>query len=313
MTVEIPIVDIGPLIDGTDPEAVAEGLRRASHEVGFIYISGHGLDVSRLDEVRDTALSFFRAGAEDKAGVTINEHHRGWLAPGQSRMETDDKPDLKESFVWGSEGSGGPDSHPLQGPNRWPEDVPELAESAQWFSSSADAVARVVLRGFAIGLGLEADHFVATSDDPLSRASFAYYPPQADDSADDEFGVAPHTDFGVLTILRQDEVGGLEVQTADGEWIAAPPVPDTLVVNVGDLLDRWTNGYYRSTPHRVINSSGQERLSLVYAFDPNAETMIDATTVLPQQQPAFPPITAGDYLIKRFARSFDYRNADEPA
>ena len=125
---------------------------------------------------------------------------------------------------------------------------------------------------------------------------------------DDQYGVGPHTDFGVLTVLCQDDVGGLQVQDVNGEWIQAPPVPGTLVINVADLLSRWTDGEYKSTPHRVINSSGRERLSLVLAFDPDPNTMIDSRDVFGKDHPAKePPITCGDYLIWRFNKAFSYR------
>ena len=128
----------------------------------------------------------------------------------------------------------------------------------------------------------------------------------------DQFGVGPHTDFGVLTVLCQDDVGGLQVQDAAGEWVNAPPIPGTLVINVGDLLARWTNDVYRSTPHRVVNSSGTERLSLVLAYDPEPLTMIDPRALFGADvETSYDPVTCGDYLIRRFAKSFAYRH-DKP-
>jgi len=173
-------------------------------------------------------------------------------------------------------------------------------------------VARCLLQGFALGLGLERQFFLRTSDQPMSRAAFTYYPPQDAALGQNQFGVAPHTDFGVLTVLCQDDVGGLQVQHADGTWFEAPPVPGSLVVNVGDLLARWTNGVYRSTPHRVVNSSGRERLSLVLAFDPDPQTLVDAGQVFPGQAPASEPVTCGDYLQWRFGKAFDYRAQPAP-
>ena len=168
------------------------------------------------------------------------------------------------------------------------------------------------MRGFALGLNLEENFFLKTSDRPLSRASFVYYPQQPESMGDQQFGVGPHTDFGVLTVLAQDNVGGLQVQDVKGQWIEAPPIADTLIVNVADLLARWTNGEYKSTPHRVVNSSGRERLSLVLAFDPNPETMIDAKEVFgADYETKEEPITCGDYLNWRFDKAFSYRkNSD---
>jgi len=116
-------------------------------------------------------------------------------------------------------------------------------------------------RGIAVSLGLDADHFVQRCERPLSRASYVFYPPQPEHSTD--FGVAPHTDFGTLTVLCQDDIGGLEIENAGGDWVPAAPIEGTLIVNVGDLLARWTGGAFRSASHRVINRSSRPRLSLV--------------------------------------------------
>ena len=159
-----------------------------------------------------------------------------------------------------------------------------------------------------MGLGLPDETFLHGRRAPLSRGAFTYYPPCEAEAAANQFGVAPHTDFGVLTVLCQDHVGGLEVQGYDGTWIAAPPVDGSLVINVGDLLARWSNDKFRSTPHRVINRSGRERLSLVLAYDPDFETLIDpAVACAAGEKPRYEPITCGDYLTWRFGRSFDYR------
>lgn len=310
-TALIPLIDIGPLRDGADPGAVAEALHRASHEVGFIYVVNHGIDTAFLDATRATALDFFRRPLGDKLAIAISDKHRGFLRIGAARMDEGARPDLKESFVWGLEDEHGraPDDHALRGDNRWPQDMPQLRSAAMRFLHEADRVARHLLEGFALGLGLERQFFLRTSSQPMSRAAFTYYPPQDASLGPNQFGVAPHTDFGVLTVLCQDEVGGLQVQHADGSWVEAPPIPGSLVINVGDLLSRWTNGVYRSTPHRVVNASGRERLSLVLAFDPDPATCIDARGVFPDREPVEPAIACGDYLSWRFGKSFDYRNA----
>lgn len=309
---EIPVIDIAALRDGSDPSAVAAELRRAAVEVGFIYVENHGVAEAVFDRARTAALDFFRAPAADKDRVTINRHHRGYLRVGAAKMTEGAKADLKESFVWGLE-SDGPGLEQIEGnrflaPNQWPDFMPDLQADIYPFFETAQACAIDLLRGFALGSGLSGDSFVKTVDRPISRASITYYPPQAEELGEDQFGVAPHTDFGVLTILRQDEVGGLQVQSLDGEWLTAHPIPGTLVVNVGDLLERWTNGVFRSTPHRVVNSSGRERLSLVCAFDPNFETLVDPAIVCGEgETPKYEPITCGDYLTWRMDRSFAYK------
>ena len=305
----IPVIDIGPLRDGSDPKRVAQALHRASHDVGFLYVANHGIDASILSEAHTQAMAFFRQPEPRKQSVAISSRHRGFLAQGTARMHDGARPDRKESFVWGYEDAAGhtPEDHALRGANRWPAAMPLLRQSALAFSEQADQVARHLLRGFAIGLGLAPEFFLTRSERPMSRAASVYYPPQTASVGDAGYGVAPHTDFGVLTVLCQDDVGGLEVQDAKGVWVEAPPIAGTLVVNVGDLLARWTRNVYRSTPHRVVNRSGRERLSLVLAFDPDPDTLVDPKQVFGNADPHDEPITCGDYLEWRFGQSFAYR------
>jgi len=306
----IPVVDITPLRDGSDAQAVANALHAASQGLGFIYIKGHGIPDAVLDNARQSALKFFRSSLSEKNSVKISSSHRGWLAMGGAKMQDDAPSDLKESLVWGYEGRAGEflDDHPLRGVNRWPEQQPALPLHAMAWFHAAHEVAHQLLRGFALGLGLKENFFVQQADKPLSRASSVYYPAQPEDLGPEQFGVGAHTDFGVLTVLCQDDTGGLQVQDINGEWLEAPPLADALIINVGDLLSRWTDGAYKSTPHRVVNSSGRERLSLVLAFDPEPDTLIDARAVFGADHTVSePPISCGDYLLWRFEKAFSYR------
>ena len=313
----IPVIDITPLRDGSRPQRVASALLKASREVGFIYVAGHGIPRPVIDRARAVADAFFSAPPQEKARYKTSEHHRGWLACGDSRMHDEAAADLKESYIWGYQDEAGhsPTDHPLRGPNVWPDFVPGMPGCAMAYFHHADRVARYLLHGFALGLGLDAGFFLRTCRRPLSRATFVYYPDQPADLGGNVFGVSPHTDFGLLTVLCQDEVGGLQVQHCSGDWIEAPPIENTLVVNVGDLLARWTAGALRSTPHRVVNRSGKRRLSLVLAFDPEPETRVDAAEIPGTERAGrLPPITVGDYLIWRFGRAFAYRQPpDAPA
>lgn len=307
---QIPVVDMTSLANGEDPDSVATALHAASQNLGFIYVRAHGIPEQVIAESRAAAYAFFRQSDQTKSSVLISPHHRGWLKPGASKMDDDANVDLKESFIWGYQDANGhtPNDHPLRGPNQWPSTVPVMEKAAMAYFRAAHEVAYLLMRGFARGLQLPDDFFLRTCTRPLSRASFVYYPPQAESLGENQFGVAPHTDFGVLTVLCQDSVGGLQVQDRDGNWIHAPPIEGTLVVNVGDLLCRWTGGEYKSTPHRVINTSGQERLSLVLAFDPDPDTVIDANDI-PGLSTDEEAITCGDYLQWRFAKAFSYRQA----
>ena len=314
---EVPIIDVAPLRDGTDPSGVGAELARAATEVGFLYVRNHGVEDALVEGARRVGFEFFRMPEDAKREVGTNQFHHGYLKPGSTKMYDDARVDLKESFNWGVEldeparGERDPaeaSANPLLGPNVWPAAMPALKAGVYPYFEAASACAEDLLRGFALGAGLDADHFIRLRDRPVSRGSLQYYPPQPQGAEEDQFGVAPHTDFGVLTVLCQDQIGGLQIQQRNGEWAAMPPIPGTLVVNIGDLLERWSNRRYRSTVHRVINSSGRERLSLVLAYDPNFETLVDPRAFCAEGEPTHDePITCGDYLLWRFRKAFSYR------
>lgn len=306
----IPVIDITPLRDDSGAKAVAQALHSASQGLGFIYIKGHGIPEEAIAQARHTAFRFFALDGSKKEKVHVTSKHRGWLGRGGAKMQDDAKTDLKESFIWGMQDVNGdcPDDHPLRGANNWPDFMPELEAHAMAYFDHAHEVAHHLMRGFALGLDLDENFFLRTASQPMSRASFVYYPEQPEAAGEEQFGVGPHTDFGTLTVLCQDDVGGLQVQDINGDWIHAPPIDGTLIVNVADLLSRWTAGAYKSTPHRVVNSSGRKRLSLVLAFDPNPDTLIDSREIYgPEYEAKEPPITCGDYLNWRFAKAFSYR------
>ncbi len=306
----IPVVDITPLRDGSNPKQVADALHSASQNLGFIYIKGHGIPESVIEAARSCAYSFFHGSSDDKATVTVSSAHRGWLKQGGAKMQDDAKSDLKESYIWGYQDKDGttPQDHTLRGTNQWPSFVPEMQNNSMEYFRQAHEVAHHLMRGFAIGLDLDENFFLRTSSKPLSRASYVYYPEQPESLGDEQFGVGPHTDFGVLTVLCQDNVGGLQVKDLAGDWIHAPPIEGTLIINVADLLARWTDGAYKSTMHRVVNTSGRERMSLVLAFDPDPETMIDAREIFGANHKAQnEAISCGDYLNWRFEKAFSYR------
>ena len=243
----IPVVDIQPLRDGSDPEGVAKLLHAASQSLGFIYIKGHGIPNEVIENARSCAYEFFDQPENIKNKVKVTAKHRGWLGHGGAKMKDDAKADLKESFIWGIEGDSHqlPLDHDLRGDNIWPNELPELPQKAMAYFQHAHQVAHHLMRGFALGLNLKEDFFLKTASRPLSRASFVYYPAQPAHLGSSQFGVGPHTDFGVLTVLCQDSVGGLQVEDVNGDWLQAPPIEGTLIVNVADLLSRWTDGAYK--------------------------------------------------------------------
>ena len=243
---QIPVIDVGPLLsaDREKWRAVARALLKASSEVGFFYVSNHGVAAETIAAADKAARDFFARPLEEKLAVAINRHHHGFLRRGEAKMYDTARADLKESFVWGLETEKGDperESNLFLGPNRWPSDMPALRPALYPFYLGMTECAKRLARAFALSLDLPEDFFVGSCRKPISRSAIIYYPPQPPDLGHEQFGVAPHTDYGCMTLLWQDEIGGLEVQGLDGEWVTAHPLPGTLVVNIGDLLARWTN------------------------------------------------------------------------
>jgi isopenicillin N synthase-like dioxygenase len=309
----IPVIDMAPL-GGADRAAIAatgRALQAAAERVGFFYVRNHGVAPDLIARVYAESRRFFALPAAAKEGVRINALHRGFIQVGAARMYEQARVDLKESFIWGPElGPDDPDvaaGRPLMGPNQWPEAMPELAPILTAYSDAVMDCGRRLLRGFAVSLGLDPDFFRPRFAKPLARCSLIYYPPQPAESGAEQFGVAPHTDYGGLTLLSQDDTGGLQVRARSGDWVTALPIADTFVVNIGDLMARWTNDRFVSTPHRVVNSSGRARYSVGVFFDPAFDTVIDPGELRPGAAPLYPPVTSGDYIVGRLDKAFSYR------
>ena len=293
----LPVVDIAPMLDGANPDArqrVAAGIGEACRAHGFFYIAGHGIDDALQAGLRDASRAFFVLPEAEKMRVQMLHGGRAWRGyfPVGGEL-TSGRPDLKEGLYFGTELP--PDDArvragwPLHGANLWPAAVPALRAAVLDYMAAASRAAQAVLAAVALSLGLEEDwfrrHYTA---DPTLLFRIFRYPPQP--AGDDGWGVGEHTDYGLLTLLLQDEVPGLQVRTPQG-WLDAPPLPGTLVCNIGDMLDRLTGGAYRSTPHRVRNASGRERFSFPLFFDPDFTARV---TPLPQHARIDPDRVAAD-------------------
>ena len=306
----IPVIDIERLDGGTpgDMRAVAGEMVGAALATGFFYVRGHGIEQALIDAVFAQSRAFFMAPIAEKQKVTVNPWHRGFIRAGEAKMYQGSRPDLKESYIWGLDSATArsePDGFGTP-PNQWSEFLPEMRPVLNRYFEAVNQVGWRLLGAFATALDIPADSFTSSIARPTSRGSIIYYPPQPPDIGEDQFGVAPHTDWGCLTLLYQDQTGGLEVRGRDGQWVAAAPIAGTYVVNVGDLLARWTNDRFRSTQHRVVNRSGRERLSCAVFVDPDRDTVI-APVVAAGEAPRYEPVTCGDYVRSRFDAAFAYR------
>ena len=272
MVQRLPVVDVSPLLSGSEParRAVAADIGAACRDLGFFYASGHAIAPATLDQLAAASQRFFALPHEIKLKISMARGGRAWRGffPVGGEL-TSGKPDIKEGLYFGEE--LGPDDPrvkaglPLHGANLFPDDVPELGPLVVQFMRDAERSAHAIMEGIALSLGLEAQYFRrALTAQPTLLFRIFHYPAS---TANEGWGVGEHTDYGLLTLLAQDDIGGLQVKTPNG-WIEAPPIPGTLVCNIGDMLDRLTGGAYRSTPHRVLNASGRSRLSFPFFFDP---------------------------------------------
>jgi isopenicillin N synthase-like dioxygenase len=310
----IPVIDLGGVRrhDAASLRQAAAAIRAACTTVGFFYIHNHGVPGHILERVTDAAREFFAHPAEVKQRVKVNTRHRGFHAIGGATMYQASKPDYKEFFGIGLEL---PESDPsvvageaLRGPNNWPDFMPALRPALYGFYEAIGACGADLLRAVAVSLDVPEDFFASRYQKRMQRTQMVYYPPQPANAGADQFGVAPHTDYGCITLLWQDDVSGLQVRELGGQWIDAPPIADTLVVNVGDLLARWSNDRFRSTPHRVVNHSGRERYSIATFYDPTYGAMVDPRELnLEGAAPRYAPVSAGDYILGRINDTMAYR------
>ncbi|SEL06985.1 Isopenicillin N synthase [Variovorax sp. YR750] len=277
----LPLIDVSALVAGTaGRDAVAAQIGAACRAHGFFYVTGHGVDAALVKRLEDLSHRFFDLPEETKMRWRMALGGRAWRGffPLGGEL-TSGRPDWKEGLYLGSEL---PATHPLvqaktpvHGPNLFP-DVPGFRETILDYMEAVTQLGHRLMEGIALSLGLEAGYFAARyTADPLILFRLFNYPSQpVPEGLDVQWGVGEHTDYGLLTILHQDHIGGLAVHTPDG-WIDAPPVAGSFVCNIGDMLDRMTGGLYKSTPHRVKrNTSGHDRLSFPLFFDPNFEARV---------------------------------------
>lgn len=271
----IPIIDISGLRDDSAPMKAARLIGAACRDNGFFYISGHGVDVKLQKKLEQLSHTFFSLHEQEKMKISMSKGGRAWRGyfPVGGEL-TSGKPDLKEGIYFGQELDDN-DPHvkarlPLHGRNLFPEKPVGMKKVVLQYMDALTQLGHTLLRGIALSLDLKADYFYARyTKDPLILFRIFHYPA----SSHQQWGVGEHTDYGLLTILKQDETGGLQVKSK-GAWMDALPVPHTFICNIGDMLDRMTGGLYRSTPHRVLNISGKSRYSYPFFFDPNFEARV---------------------------------------
>ena len=285
-TRSIPIIDFGPAFRGEPGglEAVAEKVRLASEHIGFFYLAGHGVPRDVIDGAFRASREFHAIADEEKRALRLNDNNIGYLAPNQSvqgasTVHKATRPNFNESFFISHErGATHPDvaaGTPLRGANQWPTGHATMRAAMVRYFKTLEAVGERMLPALSRALGMPADHFAPYfTDEAHVNLRFLHYPPQDTDD-DEQFGQGPHTDNSFITILAREDVPGLAVCLPGGEWLAPPLIEGTFLVNLGNVMKRWSNDRFHSTPHGVLNDSGKDRYSIAFFYSPNVDRRIE--------------------------------------
>ncbi len=315
---DFPVIDLGPVLAGA-PGALAEAagrLRRALTEVGFYAIVNHGIPLELVEAAYREAARFHALPMERKREVLIDRHNVGYLPLRGDTLRTSvveavTRANFNEAFFVARDL---PDDHPdvvadrrFRSANRWPRDLPGFRETVTAYCDALETLAGRLVRLYAVALDLPSNWFDEPFRDLQYKLRMTHYPPQLPAAADDEFGIAPHTDTSFLTLLAPNEVPGLSIRRPDGTWRDPPAIPGAFLVNGGQMLVRWTNDRFLATPHRAVNRSGGERYALAFFCDSQIDWPVAAvpTTVGPERPPKYPTTWYTDYMVQYQKRTYD--------
>ena len=313
----IPVVDFGPYFAGQPGamEALAAELRHASETVGFFYAAGHGVPQDVIDAGFAAARRFHALPLEDKLALRLNENNIGYMpmnasVQGASTVHKATKPNQNESFfVSHDRGADHPDvlaGVPLRGRNQWPEDASGLRHDMMAYFQALRGMCERMLPAFATALDMPPDYFAPFfANEEHINLRFLHYPPQ-EDLSDNTFGTAPHTDNSFITALARTDIPGLAVRMPDGAWFAPPVIPGTFLINLGNMMRRWSNDRFLSTPHGVINESGTDRYSIAFFYSPNPASTIEClpSCVSPENPPHYEPAVYRDLVLEFYRKNY---------
>jgi isopenicillin N synthase-like dioxygenase len=304
----VPIIDLTPFRAGTDRPAVVARIAAACETSGFLIVVGHGVDQDVIDRMYAMTRAFFQQPLDEKLEIKVNDTAPNGYRPPQSSnlagsLDKSAPPDLCEFFSI-NRFSPGPDR------NQWPAGRPGFEEAWKAYYGAMEHLAVTIMHAFALALDLPENWFDDKIDEHITTMFANHYPPQDVPPLPGQLRLGAHTDFGSLTILYQDDApGGLQVQDHDGEWRDAPAVPGAFVVNIGDLMARWTNDRWVSTMHRVVNperaDASKSRISLPFFHQPNADAVIECipTCATPDNPPKYEPVTSGEWRDTKIKKS----------
>ncbi|MEU9076788.1 2-oxoglutarate and iron-dependent oxygenase domain-containing protein [Kitasatospora sp. NPDC048538] len=330
---EVPVISIAPLVTpDPDPAALRETVEQigaACLDVGFFYVRDHGIAEADSRELFDAAQKFFALPLEEKMRIRlgITEQFRGYVPLGGE--VTGGKTDWHECLdlqprsgrnadtIAKAAAARSADAHPLDDPGQWPPALPEFRTTVMRAWDQLYGLSGRIAAGMALSLGLDEHHFAPYHGVELSDLRMVHYPPynetvgraapEALPMDEVEHGFGAHVDYGFLAVLQQDEVGGLEVRNPEGQWISAPHIPGTFLVNIGQMMQRWTNDRYRATWHRVTLPGTVDRYSVPFFFEPRYDALIEPLAVCcdADNPPRYEAVEFGPYVVDLFSKAYD--------
>lgn len=308
----VPEIDLSPLWDKSEKglKIVAKEVKEIFTTVGFAYLVNHQISDKVMNDIFSASKFFHALPLEEKMKIKQNKSFRGYVPIIPSKKDGSKNHNQNDAFVITYEV---PEDHPdfingtyLAGPNQWPAGMLEFKQTVCEYRNHMLDLARRLVTVFSTALDLGQNGLDEFFYNPTYVLRLQHYPEQPPIIPEKLYGLAPHTDYGLFTILTQDGVDGLEVKCENGEWLNVPSKPNSLVLNSGDIIKRWSNNIFKSNPHRVVNRSGKERYSIPFFFEPNMHTTIQVlTNYINEDNPAkYSPIKYGDYLVDRLQGDF---------
>jgi isopenicillin N synthase-like dioxygenase len=314
---QIPVIDFGPYFAGEPGalERLAPQVRHACENIGFFYALNHGVGEALIDRAFAASRRFHALPMAEKLALRLNENNIGYLpvnasVQGASTVHKATRPNQNESFfISHDRGPDHPDVRagiPLRGRNQWPASLPDIRAGMMAYFTALGAMCDRILPAFAVALDMPADFFGRFfADEGHANLRFLHYPPQ-DAGEDNLFGQAPHTDNSFMTALARSDVPGLAVRLPSGEWFAPPIIAGTFLINLGNIMRRWSNDRFLSTPHGVLNESGSDRYSIAYFHSPNPAATIEClpSCVAADNPPKYAPAVYRDLVLEFYRANY---------
>ena len=317
MPASIPVIDIGGLYsnDPAAKKAVAARIGAACDDIGFFYATNHNVPVETIDKAVAMADRFFRLPEAERLKVKADKNNRGYREVGDV-VHRNGKPSARDNFDIGFPVTADdPEVRagtPLYAPNIWP-DMPGFREAVESYYGETFKLGMKILEGFALYLDKPEDFFTRHFSKPVADMVINHYLGAAGLHISDQAS-GPHTDHGIVTILWQDSLGGLEVMGKDGNWISATPLRGSYVINIGELMKRWTNGRFKATVHRVVHLQNKSRYSMPLFCNPDFRTVVDPRDLgVSDAEAQYPPIQSGEFLLSRFKATRKLWGAEDKA